>query len=273
MQKDRIELLGCPIDRLTMEETVARCVEWIRRERQPHLLCGANASAITAMQTDTALKHAICGADLVQPDGMAVVWASRLLGMAVPEKVSGVDLMDRLLAAASAHCLRVFFLGAKEQVVRRLVEVSHERYPGALVAGFQNGYFPRHEQPDVVRKIRDSNADMLFVGMPTPFKEVWCHENKEALGVPVILGVGGSFDVHAGFVRRAPRWMQMWGLEWSWRLLMEPRKMWKRYLVSNCKFILMVLGALVGGTGSGKPRRMTGGLQAKPNGRRTHGRR
>ena len=167
---------------------------------------------------------------------------------------------------------RIWVLHEESQRVVQ-VEVSHERYPGALVAGFQNGYFPRHEQPDVVRKIRDSNADMLFVGMPTPFKEVWCHENKEALGVPVILGVGGSFDVHAGFVRRAPRWMQMWGLEWSWRLLMEPRKMWKRYLVSNCKFILMVLGALVGGTGSGKPRRMTGGLQAKPNGRRTHGRR
>jgi len=245
MHNDRVDVLGCPVDRLTMAETVARCVRWTREERRPHLLGGVNAGIITTMRKDPALKRAIRDADLIQPDGMAVVWASRLLGVAVPEKVSGVDLMERLLVAANVHRLRVFFLGAKEEVVSRLVDVSRERYPSVVVAGFHDGYFSRERDAEIIREVRDSRADILFVGMPTPFKEVWCHDNMAALGVPVILGVGGSFDVHAGFIRRAPRWMQNWGLEWFWRFMMEPRKMWKRYLTSNTKFILMVLSAFL----------------------------
>jgi N-acetylglucosaminyldiphosphoundecaprenol N-acetyl-beta-D-mannosaminyltransferase len=149
--------------------------------------------------------------------------------------------MAHLLEAAAARGLKVFFLGAKEEVVQKLVRWCESRYPGLIVAGYRNGYFKESDYPEVINQVRRSGADMLFVGMPTPFKEVWCKQNREALGVPVIMGVGGSFDVLAGFIRRAPLWMQNAGLEWFWRLLMEPRKMWKRYLVTNSIFIVRTL--------------------------------
>jgi len=118
-----------------------------------------------------------------------------------------------------------------------LVERTRAQYPGIEIAGFRDGYFRPDDHLKIVEEIRASEADLLFVGMPTPFKETWCERHRERLNVPVILGVGGSFDVLAGFIRRAPRWMQSLGLEWLWRLLMEPRKLWKRYLITNFEFI------------------------------------
>jgi N-acetylglucosaminyldiphosphoundecaprenol N-acetyl-beta-D-mannosaminyltransferase len=132
-------------------------------------------------------------------------------------------------------------LGAQEEVVSQLARELPERFPGVVIAGYRNGFFNDADHPNIVRDIRASAADLLFVGMPTPFKEVWTDQYRNALNVPVILGVGGSFDVHAGVVKRAPRWMQNIGMEWSWRLMMEPRKMWKRYLVTNAQFIAAVI--------------------------------
>jgi N-acetylglucosaminyldiphosphoundecaprenol N-acetyl-beta-D-mannosaminyltransferase len=145
--------------------------------------------------------------------------------------------MARLLAVAGAHRLRVYFLGARREVVTALVEASRVRHPGIEIAGFRDGYFGLQDHLGIVEEIRASRADILFVGMPSPFKETWCERHRQCLEVPVIMGVGGSFDVLAGFVRRAPRWVQVLGLEWFWRLLMEPRKLWKRYLTTNIEFI------------------------------------
>jgi N-acetylglucosaminyldiphosphoundecaprenol N-acetyl-beta-D-mannosaminyltransferase len=122
-------------------------------------------------------------------------------------------------------------------VITKLVERSRAQYPGLEIAGFRDGYFGPDDQLNLVEEIRASGAHMLFVGMPSPFKETWCERHRKRLNVPVIIGVGGSFDVLAGFIRRAPRWMQSMGLEWFWRLLMEPRKLWKRYLTTNSEFI------------------------------------
>lgn len=149
--------------------------------------------------------------------------------------------MAHLLEAASARGLKVFFLGAKEEVVQKLVRSCESRYSGIVVAGYRNGYLKESDYPEIINQVRQSGADILFVGMPTPLTQVWCDQHREALGVPVIMGVGGSFDVLAGFIRRAPLWMQNAGLEWFWRLLMEPRKMWKRYLVTNSIFIALTL--------------------------------
>jgi N-acetylglucosaminyldiphosphoundecaprenol N-acetyl-beta-D-mannosaminyltransferase len=168
---------------------------------------------------------------------MSVVWALWASGQPAPERVAGVDLMARLLAAAGQHRLRVFFLGARREVVSKLVEQSRAKYPGLEVAGFRDGYFGPDDHTRIVEEIRASEADILFVGMPSPFKETWCERHRERLQVPVIVGVGGSFDVLAGFVKRAPRWVQSAGLEWFWRLSMEPRKLWKRYLTTNSQFI------------------------------------
>jgi len=168
---------------------------------------------------------------------MSVVWALRASGEPVPERVAGVDLMARLLAVAAKHRLRVYFLGARREVVTALVQTSRVCYPGIEIAGFRDGYFGPDNHSGIVEEIRASRAHILFVGMPSPFKETWCERHRQRLEVPVIMGVGGSFDVLAGFIRRAPRWVQSVGLEWFWRLLMEPRKLWKRYLTTNIEFI------------------------------------
>jgi N-acetylglucosaminyldiphosphoundecaprenol N-acetyl-beta-D-mannosaminyltransferase len=233
----RTEFMQCPFDPVTMAEAVARAVGWCRDGRRAHTVITVNAAVLAAMRRDRELARACRAGDLVVPDGVPVVWASRLAGAALPARVAGVDLMQRLLESAAEHRLPVFFLGAREEVVRALVARCAERLPGLAVAGFQDGYFGRERDGEVVERIRRSGAAMLFVGMPSPFKEVWCERYRDELGIPVIMGVGGSFDVLAGFIRRAPRLMQAAGLEWLWRLLMEPRRLWRRYLVTNAVFI------------------------------------
>jgi N-acetylglucosaminyldiphosphoundecaprenol N-acetyl-beta-D-mannosaminyltransferase len=229
--------MECAFDRVTMSEAVARAVGWCREGRRPHTVITVNAAVLAAMRQDRDLARACRAGDLVVADGVPVVWASRLAGAALPSRVAGVDLMQRLLESAAEHGLPVFFLGAREEVVRALVARCAIRHPGLVVAGWRNGYFGRERDREVVEQIRRSGAAMLFVGMPSPFKEVWCERHRDELGIPAIMGVGGSFDVLAGFVRRAPRFMQAAGLEWLWRLLMEPRRLWKRYLVTNAIFI------------------------------------
>lgn len=233
--------MDCPFDAVDMREAVEHAIEWCRGDRQPHTVITANAAILVMMQKDPDLAEACRAGDLIVPDGVPVVWASRMVGRPLRARVAGVDLMAQLLVAASAHRLRVFFLGGKQEVVTRLVDLCAERYEGLVVAGYRNGYFDETDHPQVIEEIRESRADLLFVGMPTPFKEVWCQKYRKALGVPVIMGVGGSFDVLAGFIRRAPPWMQDLGLEWFWRLSMEPRKMWRRYLVTNSLFIARTL--------------------------------
>jgi N-acetylglucosaminyldiphosphoundecaprenol N-acetyl-beta-D-mannosaminyltransferase len=189
------------------------------------------------MRHDPELALACGAAHLTVADGMSVVWALRASGQPVPERVAGVDLMARLLAAAEKHRLRVYFLGARREVVTDLVRACRVRYPGIEIAGFRDGYFGPKDHQVIVEEIRASDAHILFVGMPSPFKETWCERHRERLDVPVIMGVGGSFDVLAGYISRAPRWVQSAGLEWFWRLLMEPRKLWRRYLTTNSEFL------------------------------------
>jgi N-acetylglucosaminyldiphosphoundecaprenol N-acetyl-beta-D-mannosaminyltransferase len=234
---DRAELLGLSFDAVTMETAVARCVEFCDAPRASHVVITANASHLCMIRHNAELAAACRAAHLTVADGMPVVWALRASGQPAPERVPGVDLMDRLLAAAAKHGLSVYFLGARREVVETLVKNSLIRYPGLEIAGFRDGYFGPIDHQAIVEEIRASGAHILFVGMPSPFKETWCQRHRELLDVPVIMGVGGSFDVLAGYIRRAPRWMQTAGLEWFWRLLMEPRKLWRRYLTTNSEFI------------------------------------
>jgi exopolysaccharide biosynthesis WecB/TagA/CpsF family protein len=234
---DKAELLGLAFDAVTMDNAVARCLELCRASRSSQMVITANASHLCMMRRDPELARACRTGHLTVADGMSVVWALRASGQPVPERVAGVDLMARLLAAAGEHHLRVYFLGAKAEVVTALVERCRAQYPGLEIAGFRDGYFGADDHLGIVEEIRASGAHMLFVGMPTPFKETWCERHRQRLDVPVIMGVGGSFDVLAGFIRRAPRWVQLAGLEWFWRLLMEPRKLMKRYLTTNSEFI------------------------------------
>jgi N-acetylglucosaminyldiphosphoundecaprenol N-acetyl-beta-D-mannosaminyltransferase len=236
-QTGRPELLGLSFDAVSLDAAAARCLEFCRAPRSSHLIVTANASHLCMMRRDPELAAACRAAHLTLADGMSVVWALRASGQSVPERVTGVDLMARLLSVAGEHKLRLYFLGARPEVVAALARQSRALYPGLQIAGFRDGYFGSDEHQVIAEEIRASGAHMLFVGLPTPFKETWCQRYCQRLDVPVIVGVGGSFDVLAGYVKRAPRWMQRMGLEWVWRLLMEPRKLWRRYLTTNSEFI------------------------------------
>jgi N-acetylglucosaminyldiphosphoundecaprenol N-acetyl-beta-D-mannosaminyltransferase len=243
--RPRAELLALAFDVETMQSAVDRCLSWCRLPRAPHTVITANSAILCMMRSDPELRQACVAGDLIVPDGMSVVWTSRITDAPFPERIAGVDLMGRLLEVGSEHGLSAYFLGAKPEVVSKLVERCAERYPGLTVAGYRDGYFSQSDHAAIVEEIRECAPHFLFVGMPSPFKETWCERNRERLDVPVIMGVGGSFDVLAGHVRRAPVWLQGIGMEWSWRLMMEPRKMWRRYLTTNCQFAWLATREIV----------------------------
>jgi len=252
MRPATIPVLGCGIDPLPQADVLRWCLETACSSSRARILLTANASHLVAMQDDPALREAAQAADLVTPDGMSLVWAGRLLGGAVPERVAGIDLLEELLAAAPAHGLRVFLLGATPAVMQRLLEHCRTAYPGLQIAGWRDGYFTPDQHEAVVRQVAESGADVLFLGMPSPFKDIWAERHRDALGVKLIMGVGGAFDVLAGLVPRAPRWMQASGLEWAWRLWLEPGRLWRRYLVGNSRFLWLVTReALIGIRGDG----------------------
>jgi N-acetylglucosaminyldiphosphoundecaprenol N-acetyl-beta-D-mannosaminyltransferase len=236
-----VTVLGCPIGPLTMEQTLAWCLDACWSNRPAAILLTANASHLVDMQRNPQLQQACLAADLITADGMSIVWASRMLGQPLPERVTGVDLLTQLLGRCEQHGLRIFFLGAKPEVLDRFLAVCTAKHPKLQVAGWRDGYFPATEDDAVVRQIAASRPDILFVAMPSPFKDMWCQRHRDRLGTRLIIGVGGSFDVLAGIVPRAPSWMQRAGLEWSWRLLREPRRLWRRYLFGNSRFISLVI--------------------------------
>ncbi len=238
----RVIVAGCPIDPLTFTETLAE-VERLISARRPVQHCVVNASKAVMMHKDRELLRIVSSCALINADGQSVVWASRLLGHPVPERVAGIDLFEALLGLAEQRGYPVFFLGATHEVLAAAVARARREHPALQVSGAHDGYWPAGRSRDVVARIRAAEPAIMFVGMPSPRKEYWLAENLDALGVPFSMGVGGSFDVYAGAIRRAPVWMQRMGLEWAYRFIQEPRRMWKRYLVGNLEFVGLVFGA------------------------------
>lgn len=236
---DRAELLGCRIDRLDMQATVERCIDLIHRgEFTQHV--SINAAKLVAMHRDPELRAIVDSCEIINADGQAVVWASRLLGDPLPERVAGVDLMGALVERAERDGLGIYILGAKADVLETAVARLRERHPDLIVSGYRDGYFSDEESAQVAEEIRASGAHMLFVAMSSPKKEYWLGEYGPHLDVPFVMGVGGSVDVIAGITRRAPRIWQRLGIEWLYRLLQEPRRMFRRYLTTNVAFIGLV---------------------------------
>lgn len=200
-----------------------------------------NAAKIVDMQHDQLLRQSVLESDIINADGMAVVWASRFLGKPLPERVAGIDLMMNLVEMAHEKGYKCFFLGAKEEVVTKVVEIFKEKYSESIIAGYRNGYFDEKDEESIAKEIGNSGAHMLFVAISSPKKEIFVNKYKNIMKVPFVMGVGGSFDVVAGKTKRAPLWMQKIGMEWFYRFTQEPRRMWKRYLVGNSKFIWLVL--------------------------------
>lgn len=240
LDERQFEFLGSPMDPLTMDETIEIIDSALaERIRLKHVV--VNVAKLVNMQGDPALHADVVSSDLINIDGMGVVWGARLAGHAVPERVAGVDLMDRVLRLCHERGYRPYILGAKRDVLERAVANIEARYPGIELAGYRDGYFSREEEDAVVAAIAASRADCLFVAMSSPAKERITEQYKEELGVSFLMGVGGSVDVMAGTTRRAPGWMQKAGLEWLYRVIQEPGRMWKRYLITNSKFLSLVI--------------------------------
>jgi N-acetylglucosaminyldiphosphoundecaprenol N-acetyl-beta-D-mannosaminyltransferase len=235
---ETVHVLGAPVARLTLAEA-AQVVAGFVREGRPRQVITLNPEYLYQAQFRPELMEIVRRADLVTADGVGIVWAARRAGNPVPERVTGIDLLLRLAEEAGAQGWRVFLLGAAPGVAEAAGRELAARYPGLTVAGTHHGYFKAEEEPAVVAKVRQSRADLLFVALGAPRQELWAARHLEALGVPVVMGVGGSFDVLAGKVRRAPVWLRRLHLEWLGRLLMDPKR-WRRQLVLP-KFVLLVL--------------------------------
>jgi N-acetylglucosaminyldiphosphoundecaprenol N-acetyl-beta-D-mannosaminyltransferase len=248
----RVEVLGCAVDVVTMAEAVERAEQAIHtRETCQHV--AINAAKLVKYQHDETLRSALDGCELATADGQAVVWASRLLGRPLPERVAGIDLMEALLHVAGAKGYRVFLLGARPAVVDRARQDIVTRFPELVVAGSHHGYFRTDEEDEVVALVAAAAPDILFVALETPAKELFLARNRARLGIPFVMGVGGALDVLAGERRRAPEAFQRLGLEWLFRLSQDPRRLARRYVVGNAKFIWLVLLELARTRGKTSP--------------------
>jgi N-acetylglucosaminyldiphosphoundecaprenol N-acetyl-beta-D-mannosaminyltransferase len=228
-------LFGLRLDALTMAQVVQRCESAIA-DRSRTLIGVVNAAKVVKLRADPALRDSLLECDVLVADGQSVVWASRLLGRPLPERVAGIDLFEQLLIVAAKKQMRVYLMGATQTVIDTLVDELPRRFPGLVLAGARDGYFPVEESAVVAKDIAESNADMLFLGMTSPKKEIFLGTYGDDLNVPVLHGVGGSFDIFAGLTKRAPvRWQRL-GLEWLYRLLQEPRRLFKRYATTNSAF-------------------------------------
>lgn len=234
----RVELFDIPVDRTDMAGALERIRGFVE-QRSPHLVVTSDSSAIWRTRSDPEYKEIVQSADLVTPDGAGVVWAARVLGLPIWERVSGVDLMQRVCELAALHGYGVYLLGAEPGVAEAAAAKLAERYPGLTITGTHHGYFTPEEEPAIVARIAELRPDILFVAFGLPKQEKWIRRHSEQLQVPVAVGVGGSFDVICGKLKRAPRWMQVAGLEWLYRTIKEPKRI--KRLGALPRFMLLAL--------------------------------
>ncbi len=236
----RVRFLGLPLDPLDMDGTI-RAIEAHVERGTPGVHVGVNAANLVAAHDDADYRADLAAADLVTADGQSVVWGARQFGFGVPERVTGIDLMERLLGVARTRGWGVYLLGAKPETVVRLA--VRLRDAGVRVDGYRDGYFGADASDAVAGEVRRSGATLLFVAMPSPRKERFMVGHARPAGVPFSIGVGGAFDVLAGELRRAPRVMQRSGMEWLYRLVQEPTRLFGRYASTNSRYLLLLAQA------------------------------
>lgn len=226
-----IAILGVPFDPVTMDSAIARIAGLVAAGR-PAYVVTPNVDFLVQARRDAELRRILVEAHLVLCDGQPLVWASRWLGNPLPERVAGADLVPRCLALAAQRGWRLFLLGATPESNARAVGRLRERHPGLVIAGHYSPPFrPLDEMnhEEIARRIRAARPEVVLVSFGCPKQEKWMARNYQALGGPVCLGVGATIDFLAGQVRRAPGWMQRTGLEWTYRLAQEPRRLFRRY--------------------------------------------
>lgn len=250
LSRRQVPLFGIHVHDLTLDEAVeALTGSFLSGDGRCRYVVTPNAAQIVQLRKDQRLRRIYHEADLVVADGMPVIWVSRLLGVPLRERVTGADLLPRLCAVSARRGYKVFLLGANPGVAAEAAAKLKANYPGLQVAGEYSPPFgfeaSRQENLKIIERIKDAQPDILFVALGFPKQERWIYHYAKECGVPLSLGVGAAFDFVAGTLKRAPRWMQRWGLEWLHRLLQEPRRLWYRYLVLGPQFVLLSLGEIL----------------------------
>jgi N-acetylglucosaminyldiphosphoundecaprenol N-acetyl-beta-D-mannosaminyltransferase len=229
----RTMLMGCPVDLLTTEVLLSELAHAIDTQSGPKIIQFINGNKIAQVRQSPDMGQIMWRANYALVDGQPLLPMGRMLGVRIPERIDGVGLMAKLIKLAHERRYSIFLLGAKQAVIDTCVQKIQRDYPNARIAGYRNGYFSKEETADVVRQIRESRCDILFLGMGSPMKEHFADRYASEVGATVIQGVGGSFDVMADLVKRAPKWMQQVGFEWLFRVMQEPRRMFWRYTTTN----------------------------------------
>lgn len=237
-------LFGLHLDAMDMDEVVESCRAALTTRKR--LLIGVlNAAKVIKLRQDALLRKSLLDCDLLLADGQSIVWASRLLRRPLPERIAGIDIFERLLQLAHKEQRSIYLLGARPDVLGALEAQLRRRFPGLRIVGSHDGYFDQAKAPRIAAQIRMAAPDMLFLGMPSPKKEIFLATFGPILDVPILHGVGGSFDVLAGITKRAPVVWQKIGMEWAYRLLQEPRRLAWRYLTTNTAFVLLTARELI----------------------------
>ena len=250
----KANILGIDVSAINMARALKTIDEWIWR-REQHYVCVTGVHGVMESQRDSVLKQIHKEAGLVTPDGMPLVWLSRLMGFPQVERVYGPDLLLSVCEQSLQKGYRHFFFGGDEKVPEKLATRLTQRFFGLQVAGVYSPPFralTAEEDENVVRLINRTAPDIVWVGLSTPKQEYWMYKHLGRVSAPVMIGVGAAFDFHAGLKKQAPRWMQKSGLEWSFRLINEPRRLWRRYLINNPWFLWLIVLQMLG-----KPREGT----------------
>lgn len=237
---ERVTILDTQIDVLNFAETV-ELVERYVLEKEPLHLIGVNADKINELSQNEKLREIVNSCGVINADGASVILASRFLKKELPERVAGIDLMQSLVSLSAEKGYSVYLLGAKEEVVQETAAVLKKQHPQLKIVGVHNGYFSEADWPEISREIGAAAPDFVFVGITSPLKEYLVEYLQNEGHRCVFMGVGGSFDVISGKIPRAPMWMQKANLEWLFRVMQEPKRLFKRYFVGNWKFIFAVL--------------------------------
>jgi N-acetylglucosaminyldiphosphoundecaprenol N-acetyl-beta-D-mannosaminyltransferase len=243
--RQKVDFAGIPVDILTARSLAESIGELVRSGKSGHLVFTLNAEGLYRAKEDPRFAEALLAADIIHADGMPIVWFSVLFGARLPEKLTTTDVVHPIASLAAEEGFSFYLLGGQPGVAQDAAAVLKEKHAGLQIVGTHHGFFDEDEP--VIEEINRVRPDVLWVGLGRPRQEFWAWQNRRRLQVPVIKTCGGLFDFMSGRVRRGPRWMTDNGLEWLYRLLVEPRRLWRRYLIGNAKFLWHVLRFKLGG--------------------------
>lgn len=240
---NKVNICNVLVDNLTTDEVLDK-IELLISNRKPEYLVTPNVDHIIKLQSDKEFQEIYKKANLVLADGMPLLWAAKILGTSIVEKISGSDIFPRICKLAAEKGYKIFFLGGRPGAAKKAGEVLKSKFIGLNIVGIYsppfNFEYDAEENNKIVTMIKDCEPDILFVGLGAPKQEKWIYKYKELCQVPVSIGIGVTFEFVAGIIKRAPLWMQKVGLEWLWRVFMEPRRLWKRYLIEDMRIFGLV---------------------------------